>query len=195
MVVDKSNTILDGQHRFEAAKRLEYPVYFKYSDSLTIDNIVDVQINAGWKTTDYVHAFIKQGKQDYVVLSRFMNRYKMTASVATSLLVGTAQTSGLKKNGFYNGTFKVKDETKAHEQAKVIYEIGTVLFSLQTNAAFCSAVVKIMQHPDFSEKRMMEQLKKYSSIFHRQVSQLAYIRALEELYNYRAYKENKIRFL
>jgi len=31
----------------EACKRLDYPIYFRYAQTLTLENIVDVQVNAG----------------------------------------------------------------------------------------------------------------------------------------------------
>lgn len=182
------------KHRFEAVKRLELPLYFRFAKTLTIDNVVDVQINAGWKTNDFLHAFIKQKKQDYIILHRFINRYKLSTSTAVMLLSGNSNGS-LKSTGFYEGTFMVKDEGLAHEQAKVINEIGELALGLHRDRSFCVAMIKIMTHPEYDNKRMADQMTKYSSIMRRHMTIDNYIRNLEEIYNYKLYTKNKVRFV
>ncbi len=194
VIVDKNFVILDGQHRYEAVRLLQFPLYFRFADTLTIDNVVEVQLNAGWKITDYIHAYIKQKKQDYVVLQRFMSRYKISAGIAVSLLTQTDR-GGLKRSGFYEGAFKVKDEAEAHKNAKAINEIGEIALRLNRDASFCSAVIKIINHPEYDHKRMIEQLTKYVSLMRRHMKIEDYIRNLEEIYNYRLYTKNKVRFI
>lgn len=196
-IVAKDLTILDGQHRFEATRRLELPIYFRFATTLTIDSVVDVQINAGWKVEDYIHAFIKQKKQDYVVLHRFMKRYSFSVSTAIILLQGRASNggSGIARSGFYEGSFRVKDETSAHEWAKAIIEIGELALKLHRDRSFCLAIVKLMNHPDYEQKRMVSQITKYVSLMIRQVTVDGYIRNLEEIYNYKLFTKNKVRFI
>lgn len=195
VIIDNKFVILDGQHRYEAVKRMELLLYFKFAHTLSIENIVDVQINAGWSTKDYIHTFIKQKKQDYVVLHRFIQRYKISVSVAVMLLTAIEDKSSLRKSGFYEGNFKIKDEAVAHENAKAINEIGTLALGLHRDRTFCIGVVKIMSHPDYEHKRMIEQMTKYSSLMRRQMTVDNYIRNLEDVYNYKLYTKNKVRFV
>lgn len=194
LIVDKNFLILDGQHRYEAVKRLQLPLYFRFAKSLTIESVIDVQINAGWKTNDYLHAYIQQKNQNYIVLHRFIERYKITPTIAVMLLTGESR-KGLAKSGFYDGTFIVRDETKAHELAKAINKIGSLALNLHRDASFCSAVIKILDHPEYEEKRMVDQLTKYVSLMKRQMTTEGYIRNLEDIYNYRLYTQNKVRFV
>lgn len=195
VIVDKDMVILDGQHRYEASKKLDMSVYFRFADSLTIDSVTDVQVNAGWKTEDYIHAFIQQKNQNYIILNRFIKRYKITTSVACILLSGGTQHGSLAKLGFYDGTFVVKNEDKAHELAGAINEYGSMALNLNRDKAFCIAIVKILEHPEFDEKRMKSQLSKYVSLIKRQVTTEGYLRNLEEVYNYHLFTKNKIRFI
>lgn len=193
-VVTEDHLILDGQHRFVALRRLELPIYYRYSTSLTIDSVVDVQSNAGWHTSDFLHAFIKQKKQDYIVLHRFVERYDISMSIAASLLTQSMR-GNLRKSGFYQGLFKIKDETWAHEKAKMIFELGELAWNLHKDAKFCGALVKVFQTPDYDHKRMVTQMKKYNSLLRRQVTTDAYIENFEEVYNYKLYTKNKVRFI
>ncbi len=197
IVVDKGYIILDGQHRFEALKRLEMPIMFRFSSGLNIDNVASIQVNAGWSSDDYIHAHIKQGKQDYVVLKRFMDRYKISLSVAIAILSGkfSRDNGGLKKSGFYEGTFTVVNEERAHKQAKVINELGELSFGLNRDRTFCLAVVRMQSHPEYDNKRMVNQLEKYNSLVKRHMKIDDYLRNLEEVYNYKLFTKNKVRFL
>ena len=194
IIVDSNLLIIDGQHRFEAAKTLGMPIYFRYANTLTMDSVTDVQINSGWSTNDYIHAFIKQKNQNYVILYRFIQRYKISATVAVSIL-SQVQHGGMNRAGFYEGTFKVVDEEKSHKQANAINKIGEAAFGLNKHRAFCMAVVSIINHPDYEEKRMLSQLGKYSSLMKRHMTVENYIRNLEEVYNYKLFNKNRVRFI
>lgn len=76
---------------------------------------------------------------------------------------------------------------------KAILTISALSHKVPKEAKFCIAVMKVMSHPDYDEKLMIEQMKKYGQLLRRQVNTEAYIDNLEEVYNYRRNTENKIR--
>jgi hypothetical protein len=190
-VVDSNFCILDGQHRFEACKRMGLPFYFHFSDTLTIENVTNVQLNAGWKLKDYLHSFVQQKNMNYIILHRFVERYKFGVSVACMLLAQNAQ--GLTRNGYYAGNFKVKFEEKAHNQSAMIAELAELTGT--KGEAFVRTLVNMMINEQYDHKRMVKQLKKYAFMFKRMYKQEDQARNLEEIYNYRIHSENKVRFL
>lgn len=193
--------ILDGQHRIEACKRLSIPFCYRWTNEdsgLTIDNVASVQANAGWKTMDYVHSFIKQGKQDYVVLNRFIARYNLPPTTAVMILSAKGPTSqkggSLKSTGFYTGNLKVENETEGHILAKRVLEFGKLGFEC-TNRNFVMALMLVMKHPDYNHTQMIKRFTSYgNSIFHKQVNTLLYVREFEKLYNYSSQEQNRLRF-
>lgn len=195
-IVDKDFVILDGQHRVEACRRKMLPVFFRFALDLTLDKVTDVQINAGWKPTDYLHAFIQQKNQNYIILNRFIKRYNVSVQVAVTLLSkNEGNRVSLKSSGYYDGTFTVSNEERAHKEAKLISEIGELALKLHRDRTFCLAVIRIAQHPEYDHKRMISQLEKYSSLIHRQMTVDSYIRNLEDIYNYKLFSKNKVRFI
>ncbi len=200
-IIDKKHIILDGQHRFAACKELLLPFYFRYADTLALFNIVDVQVNAGWSQNDYIHSFIQQKNMNYIILKRFTLKYKIGVALAAALLSGITHRTSLKSIGFYNGSFKVKDEAAAHKAAAAIADIGSLIVEINPklhisrDTHFNMAMAKIINHPDFDKKRMVDQIKKYCSLILRQVSTEAYILNLEEVYSYKMYLKNKVRFI
>jgi len=127
-------------------------------------------------------------------MNRFVNRYKFPIGIVANLLAGKKQIS-LQALGFYEGTFKVIDETKAHEIAKLINEISDKAVMMNGDAKFISALMIIVDHPDFDKDRLLDQINKYASLLKRQVNTKAYISNLEEIYNYKLYTKNRVRFI
>jgi len=197
--------IFDGQHRFEAAKALGLPFYFRYMSAeseLTMDKVSHVQSNARWSTLDFLHSNLNVGRPNrdsYVILQRFINRYHLPASTCVNLLTmkkngeGTGQT--LESSGFYDGSFKVTNEDGAHEVLTHAEQFGNLEFKAWTNRSFIIALSIAMRHPEYSKKQMLDRMEKYgASILRRQINVEHFLRNLEELYNYRSNGENKIRF-
>ncbi len=197
-IVDDNFIILDGQHRFMACRNLGLPFYFRVADKLTIDNVADVQLNAGWSTMDYIHAFVNQKNPDYIIVHRFIKKYKMPPTTTVMLLSGKYEDSGsgLRKTGFYEGLFKVRSEDWAHKVAEAAGEFGRLGFRTPYNRGFISALSKVMKTEGYSEVQMYEQMKSYgANLLRPQINTELYIRNLEELYNYKRSEKNRLRFL
>lgn len=192
-IVNDNWTVLDGQHRYVACTRTGMPFMFRLSNTLTMENVVDVQARAAWSTDDYIHSFVKQGNQNYIILSRFMARYKMTASVAVKLLNGPG--TSLHECGFYKGTYKVKHEETGHRVAKIILDVLSMTPKIKMATSFAKAMVKLVAHKEYNHKRMLSQLAKYPGLLMRQVNVNAQIENFEEVYNYHLTVKNKVRFV
>lgn len=98
-------------------------------------------------------------------------------------------------SGFYTGNFEVTDEEKAHKWAKIINEVGDLCPHIKSDRSFCAAMCVLLTHPDYSHKRMIEQMTKYAVLVRRQIKTTEYVRNLEEVYNYRLMAKNKVRFI
>lgn len=197
-IIDDNFVVLDGQHRYEACKRLSLPFYFRWADRLSIDNVVDVQSNSGWKTMDFLHSYIQQGNQNYIILYRFIKKYEIPATTAVMLLSSAThkKTSFLITSGFYEGNFLVRNEKNAHVVAEAVIDFVELGFSGARNRSFIQALYKVMAHPEYSHKRMMDKMKSFgASLLHLQINADFYLRNLEELYNYKQPEGARVRFL
>ena len=193
-VVDDNFIILDGQHRFVACQKLGLPFYFRFADKLTIDNVTEVQLNAGWKTKEYLHSHVKQNDQNYIILQRFVNKHQLNISTSANLLNGQIRGS-LKKNGFYTGTFVVKFESEAHQIAEAATDFFEAGFKNARSATFVTALAKIIKHPEYSHKRMMGKMKDFGGLLKNQTTIDLFVRNLELLYNYKAAEASRVRFI
>lgn len=195
-IVAGDYTIIDGQHRFEACRLLKLPFYFRVASDVTMENVIEIQTNSGWTPADYIHAYIQQKNQNYVVLQRFMKRYGMTASIAINMI--KFGRSSMNENGFYSGTLTISDKEEAagHAKCKMAIEIASANPNIKVikDSYFLRAVRQITDHPEYDHKRMMDQMKKWPSLLMRQVGTKAYVLCMENIYNYKLYTKNRIRF-
>lgn len=192
VVIDDKWNVIEGQHRVVGAKILGLPVYYKFAEVLTVNDVTKIQKNAAWTTADFARSFAKQGKDSYIKLEKFKNDYKFGYGFCVTLLSGTQQ--GLKRTGFYDGNFKVKSYTNAVEVANKIAEWELALeLTIRNDYKFCLGALSSINSKDYNHKRMLTQLKKYQTLFKRQLSAENYVRHFEEIFNY--HRRDRGRFL
>ena len=101
---------------------------------------------------------------------------------------------GLKEAGFYDGSFKVKDEDFAHKVAEHLQEFKDATFPY-CHRNFILAVRNVMLVKGYDSKHMALKMQDFgASVLRRQTKIELYIRNLEELYNYHVRKDKQLRF-
>lgn len=76
-VVNEKNEIIEGQHRFELAKKKGFP--FKYVIVKGTNAETCPYLNRGqknWKSSNYVHLYARLGDPDYICLEKLMEKFK-----------------------------------------------------------------------------------------------------------------------
>ena len=94
--------IIDGQHRFKAAKALNTWIYYIIVDD-DVDFILLNNHRRNWKNDDHLHYFSAKGLPHYIYLKNFCEKFNIPVINARSLVTGTL--SGRKKNPFNFGRF------------------------------------------------------------------------------------------
>jgi hypothetical protein len=64
ILVNKTNSIIDGQHRLQAAKELKIPVTYIISRDTAEDNIDQLQISKKWTALDFCNKNALKGDKD-----------------------------------------------------------------------------------------------------------------------------------
>lgn len=123
--------IIDGQHRFEACKELELPIYYRLMDKHSSDpNLLDIvrtlqNTQRRWNVDDVVNSFILQNNYDYKILKELHEKYSIMYSC---LIVFFG--SGIKENNryiapsrvFHSGLLKTNEKSIEN-----INKLGSVL--------------------------------------------------------------------
>ena len=84
ILVTKDMEILDGQHRFLAAKEKGTPIYYIISSKTSSSNaMIDINKNtSNWTLLDYCACYSERGNEHYKKLLDFMKKNKVSVGVA-----------------------------------------------------------------------------------------------------------------
>lgn len=81
ILVDAEKNIIDGQHRFEACKRLGIAIQYEYVTTNFVQTAIALNSNQqSWKVSDYVESYANQGIDVYRKLLNFEQKYALGLS-------------------------------------------------------------------------------------------------------------------
>lgn len=186
--------IIDGQHRFTAARDLGLPVYYIMVDELTIEDAITLNINTrNWRYKDYLHYWIDQGAEEYIYFKKFMEKYGFGYAVSLALLGLGQADKGQKLTDFFNsGRFKPKYREYAEAIGNKVLKLKQY-GNFVTTRSFMLAFDKVMNMDGFNYEEFLGKVKQTPGRFERRADVDRYLRMLEDIYNYRRHGDN-IRF-
>ena len=193
IMVSTKMEILDGQHRFEAAKALGLPVRYYISTGSTVADMADLN-NASrkWSNSDRAHHYVEQGKADYVTYQEFAERFpNFSHGVVLMLLSNQTKRSASIENDFFNGSFKVKNLKKATQIAEMLQDIKP-FYKGYNRRSFILAMLTLLENKEFEIKRLMRKLPKKASLLLDFSNEVDYIKALEQIYNWSESKKVRL---
>lgn len=185
---DKILYVIDGQHRLEAAKKLNIEViYWEFIGSVTEAHILMQRLNASqrkWIPDDYINFYARKGYPAYVTFLEYRKKYHLNGPTNTLILAtDTIQSSGhpyvtegklvLSENAEYRLEFaeKVNLDLPFNMHKEFAKAIRTLLKNEPSEKNLVSFMKNIM---DIRESRTREQ----------------YLARFEKIINHRKRKEN-----
>lgn len=189
IVVNEKMEVIDGQHRLEALRQLEWPVFYELKKGLNIDTVQ--ALNTGtrnWTWFDYAFSFAEQGNENY---QRFLNMWDYFDLPYTIVLHFCGSQDNSRRGKFHRGTFEMMDHTMTFNLLKQYKEIVGV--SGHQTSKFAYALFDIMRLPEYDHKRMVEKMKKFGSELKGYTNKQDYLRAIEDIYNTYVREEDKAR--
>lgn len=186
--------VVDGQHRLEAAKLANVPIWYFIDNEISDEALPDIQIAKMWTPRDYVHHFVVKGKKNYIKLNEVIEKFpKAAISTILILLGGAVRTDGYKKD-FQAGKLSILflDETiLTLERVMMIYTKYN--FNHVLTADFTMAFTKIQRTEGYDHKIMMTRLEQRHEVFLPMVSEKGYFKLIADTYNYGG-KSNRLPF-
>lgn len=189
VLVDNHFNIIDGQHRFEACKRLGLPIYYEITKGDTHE--IMIQLNAkqvSWKIQDYIHSWANQGVKCYQKLVKFEDTHKLGISNAILAFFDGDDSSKVLQSIKEGKTLKINPN--AEDIALFINSCELVPYA--KTSYFVKALTKVFRKAD---NKQLEKIKKYLISLPQQASVSAYVVAFENLVNKGVMSKNKISFV
>jgi hypothetical protein len=137
VLITKEWVIIDGQHRFLAAKELGISVEFEIVEGNYIDKMILLNsTQSNWTLEDYVNSYASQNIDCYRKLLKFKEKYDLSLSSAITMFF----TVGVKSDAIRKGEV-LKINPDADKIAEFILNCNTVSYNKDNK--FVRAVVMV----------------------------------------------------
>ena len=200
IIVNDKMEIIDGQHRNEVCKILNFPIKYIIRPGYGLKEAQALNANSKiWTDKDHISSFATLGKEDYQQLLAFIEKYKFGIKESERLLTGVSTHSG--KSGSRSlaktGEFKVVNLARAEKWAQTILSIEPYYKGVRRRSFF-HAMFRLLNQKDknmtpFKSATFLNKLEKNSLRLQDCVTVEMYIKDIEKIYNYRS--KEKARFI
>lgn len=200
--------IADGQHRFSALKNKSRPIRYIFAvHQMKLNDITHINSRQKpWATMDYVKAYAKAGKEDYVKLLQFFEEVKERVEESSTLkkvsirsvsylTQGNASNPNINKSkNIKNGDWEFRltmEEARQNLDMFMSFEE----FGCSLNETFIQALFSLMKNQDsFDVNRLIRQANKYPYKFINCSRGIDWQRMIEEVYNFALGSKNRVYF-
>jgi len=184
----KKFVIIDGHHRYIAAKNLQIPVLYVVEPKSHAESMAKVnRYQKAWNMKNFVSQYAKRGLPPYLELVAY-NQLGFPLTIAALMLSGRSAATGganggTAANSVIDGTFKVITRGKIEIIAQFLRENGDKNPAFKT-ASFISAFELCLRSSDFDPSQLTRKLAGNHKVITRCVSIDQMLDQLEEVYNY-----------
>lgn len=202
IIVNKNYEVLDGQHRLEACKQLNAPIWYKFAIEMTEENISTVNsMGKSWSLKDYLNRMVGRGNENYIKFKEFMEWGNCNSeNVALKILNNiqyTLKDSGIGAGGDLTNKFKIGKfiyPANDNQARKYVIQLKRLSeFTTKKNPydrSLVSALDLISKTKNFDFDRLLSKLQNYPIGVYRDYATL--IDNLEKAYNYNVQNDKKI---
>ena len=187
IVVNGDMEILDGQHRFLAARELDLDIYYNVEKSLKGEDILLLNTSKSWNSADYLNYYVKNGYEHYISLQTFIKKHGLSIKVALNITMGESLTNYKKyKEGAYVFTEKLVDENLDICWDTINYIKRMNGFSPYTySARFWKALLKLVRHHNFDPAKWRANIERMVERFGVRAGTNEYLRMMMEIHNWK----------
>lgn len=196
LYVNENMELIDGQHRFEAASRMNLPVYFIVMPGWGIREVAILNVNSrNWTIEDFLNTHARGGNMNYVLFQKFYEQYNFNVTTVQLILFGRRTKHGKDSDEFRSGKMEVTNSQieAGHKKARKILELKNFHPHGYSSRNFVEACLRLFNIKGYDQGHLLGQFKKFPSSILMEANSLRteeYLKIFEEKYNYR--KREKI---
>jgi hypothetical protein len=187
-------TIIDGHHRFEAAKSIGVEFFFVEEPPENADLIgQENSLVRKWSNLSFVNFYKDKGIKDYTELSYYL-RFGFPLACAASLLNGESAHSGNASKLIRTGTFKVKTTASIDYIMEVIMDVEEAAPELRKQS-YVEAISMLLFVPEFDRTSLVKKILGLPRAITRVADRKQALTCLEEAYNFKRSAKVNLSFL
>lgn len=179
--VGKNYEIFDGQHRFEAAKNLGFPIYYIFKERTTISDIRIANSNRkNWNWYDYATSYRDDLRnENYKQFLMLIEDYGEPFGV-TLKYTGTEDFKKTALRRFLDGAFIMKDYEKTQRLLGMYQELSDV--AKVHNREFAFACYRYMQTSTYNHSRMLTKLRAHRTALNNCYFENEYLLTMQDIW-------------
>lgn len=211
IIVNRSYEIIDGQHRFFAAKKANISFYYIMLDGYTLADVHTLNLNQkNWTKKDFMEGYADMGEISYIKLRTFIeNNADFSFTDSISLCSNKSTSSGSfanqKNRGvngdsvmkmsqvFEEGTWKGRDFDIAQEWADKIRDFKQ-FFTGYNKSVFVGTMIQILQNENYNHKEFLGKLKTQTNALYDCANREQCKLMIENIYNFRRREKVSLRY-
>lgn len=186
IVVNSNFEILDGQHRFEAARRIKADIHYVINDRIAPPDVAKLaRLTKSWGMEDFLKSYVDQGLPEYIRFDAFVGKYGLTAHVCLTL-ASTGTDQKVIAARFKEGTFQFVNKDFCVLVAERVQDFAGHFPSGYRQSSFVLAIRHLSQHESYEHRVMLQKMVYCSSRLVKCATVEQYVGLLEEIYNYKS---------
>lgn len=196
--VNEDMEVIDGQHRLEACKRLELPVFYIVRKGWGVDEANKLNVSrSNWGIRDYMISFAEQGIKKYQSFRSLSEDNGISVSITLAAWNGVSTLNSQARYNLKNGLLKdlsTEEISMAKEKLERINEMQKYT-RLWKGTNFGYAMLRLMDHQDYDHERMVGRLETERMRIDPHSTIEGFVKNLQDIYNHSYGKKNRVKFL
>jgi uncharacterized protein with PIN domain len=196
IIVNEKMEIIDGQHRFEAARQLNLPIRFIKVRGYALSQMQQMNaLSKDWGLVDHIKAHADLGNTNFKQLMRYIKGQTENhplSVIMTSLGLQGSNTYDKLKTGSYR-----HDEKREAQSLRVLESVEKMrpFYKGANRSNFVHAIMHLRKHDVFDVELFIDKLSKYSSLMVDCTTRARYIDLIEHIYNYKSRNKVSLKYL
>ncbi len=186
IICNRQMEIIDGQHRFEALKELNWEILYYVDDAVTTTDLISINnTQKNWGLLDYIHFYASSGNETYIKLEKVCKKYSEFPLKAILIAISEKYIKEYKvKSGEID--FTDEDFKKGEEALEFLHNIkNNIKIRINNQAIFYFLVMKVYYLEGIDRERLYNNIiSKYGTENYGTSIQCAM--AIEHWYNFKA---------
>lgn len=155
IICNRDMEIIDGQHRFEALKELNWEVMYYVDEAVTVKDLISINnTQKNWGMMDYIHYYASSGNDTYIRLEKLCRQYDQfpLKAILTAISEKYVKANKVKDGDIY---FTDEDFEKGEECLEFLNDIRkNIKIRISGQAIFYFLVVKTYYLPGIDRERL-----------------------------------------
>lgn len=192
--VNEHMYIIDGQHRYHAARELGAPLFFVVVRGGTLDETRILNVTQRrWTLMDFAISYANSGRPDYVKFVRYAKEFPSISPSILRMYLAGGQLHNLNED-FSRGEFVIANEEKALDYLRKLTEV-IVTTHTHMNKPMAVALYGLFEKPkEFDFEVFLGKLdrEKARELFNPMDSVRGSLRSIEEVYNFQSKYQKRL---